>query len=234
MWHHQRLPSGCGGGYALAAQPFSGQPGGTTGHSHRKRGGAAFYVRMPPHAHARVSPLVLGPTCTRLHALPAAARATGAHAIVVAAALVRVADRVLLRQHGCIALRRRQRRRRRRQRWQRWQWWRRIKSVSYESHISRGLSGDGLPNIQSTASDAWRASIEVGRVSWQRVERSKGKAGTVGPRLAGLPALLHRVETIGIKAPRVAAAGVPAVSDTQSNGSRGSGRCGGRRRRGRR
>lgn len=167
-----------------------------------------------PHAHNGVSPAVDG-VRARLHALPTAARATTAHAIVVAAALLRVADRVFLRQHGYIALR--QCRRRTRRRWrQRWPWWRRIKSVSYVSHIPRSLGGDVLPNVQRTESAARLASIIV-HVSWQRVGRSKGKAGTVVLRLAGLPALLHRVAAAAGKAPGVVAGGVPAVTDTQKN-----------------
>ena len=56
-----------------------------------------------------------------------------------------------------------------------------------------------------------------------------GEARAVGGRLAGLPALLHCVEADPSIAPRVDAAGVPAVTLTQSNRP-----CGSRRRRGRR
>ena len=91
--------------------------------------------------------------------------------------------------------------------------------MSYVSHIFRSLGGDGLPDVQRTASAASLASIQVAsvQVSWQRVGRSKGKAGTVGLRLAGLPALLHRVVAAAGKAPGVVTGGVPAVTHTQKN-----------------
>ena len=88
--------------------------------------------------------------------------------------------------------------------------------MSYVSHIPRSLGGDVLPNVQRTESAARLASIIV-HVSWQRVGRSKGKAGTVVLRLAGLPALLHRVAAAAGKVPGVVAGGVPAVTDSQKN-----------------
>ena len=54
-----------------------------------------------------------------------------------------------------------------------------------------------------------------------------GEAHALVSRLAGLPALLHCVEADPSKAPRVAAAGVPAVARTQSHRPRGSRRRGG-------
>lgn len=91
--------------------------------------------------------------------------------------------------------------------------------MSYVSHIPRSLGGDVLPNVQRTASAARLTSIQVGivHVSWQRVGRSKGKAGTVVLRLAGLPALLHRVAAAESRQPGIVAGGVPAVTYTQKN-----------------
>ena len=166
------------------------QPRGTTGRKRKMSGREllrpTFDLRMPPHA------LVDG-VRARLQALPTAARASSARGIMAAAAPLRVADGVFLRQHGCLALRqwRRRTRRRWRRRWrQRWRRWRRIKSVSYVPHISRGLGGDGWPGIPYTASKPSLAP------TLQRVGRRIGKACAVGGRLAGLPALLHRPEAI--------------------------------------
>ena len=214
LWRHRRLPT-------VASRPAhwlhteqsppSSQPAGTTGRKRKMRGREllrpTFDLRMPPHA------LVDG-VRARLHALPTAACASSARGIMAAAALLRVADGVFLRQHGCLALRqwRRRTRRRWRRRWrQRWRWWRRIKSVSYVPRISRGLGGDGWPGIPYTASKPSLAP------TLQRVGRRIGKACAVGGRLAGLPALLHRPEATQNFDPRVAIVAVPAVPNTQSN-----------------
>ena len=214
MWHHRGLQKAASSPahwlHTEQSRPSS-QPAGTTGRKRKMRVGEllrpTFDLRVPPHA------LVDGVRAP-LHALPTAARASSARGIMAAAALLRVADGVFLRQHGCLALRqwRRRTRRRWRRRWrQRWRWWRRIKSVSYVARISRGLGGDGCSGIPYTASKPSLAP------TLQRVGRRIGKACAVGGRLAGLPALLHRPEAIQIFAPRVAIVAVPAVPNTQSN-----------------
>ena len=80
------------------------------------------------------------------------------------------------------------------------------------------------PSLRVAVASSFAPFIVLGcaKCVWICGGRSVGEARAVGGRLAGLSALLHRIDAALSSVPRLVAAGVPAEARTQSNSPRGS------------
>ena len=93
--------------------------------------------------------------------------------------------------------------------------------VSGGGGLSRALRGDSWPDVQHAAAGAGCLAPVECAITGQRVERSIGEARTIGGRLRGLSAFLHRIEAAPSMGPRILAAGITAVTDAHGDRPRG-------------